>query len=211
MKQILCYGDSNTWGLIPGTKERFPWGIRWTSRLQEKVKSEGIRILEEGLCGRTTVFEDSYRENRNGWRALPAILETHRPIDGAVLMLGTNDCKSYYKANAYQIAKGLERCIDVLLEEVPADRILIVSPLHLGELVWKAEFDPEFDKESVEISKRLYAEYQKIAEKKNIRLMAASDFAKPSEIDQEHLNEEGHAALANAIYQSLSDMGVLLP
>ena len=126
-------------------------------------------------------------------------------------MLGTNDCKTYYKANAYQIAKGLERCIDVLLEEVPADRILIVSPLHLGELVWKAEFDPEFDKESVEISKRLYAEYQKIAEKKNIRLMAASDFAKPSEIDQEHLNEEGHAALANAIYQSLSDMGVLLP
>ena len=105
MKQILCYGDSNTWGLIPGTKERFPWGIRWTSRLQEKVKSEGIRILEEGLCGRTTVFEDSYRENRNGWRALPAILETHRPIDGAVLMLGTNDCKTVYAPTVESISK----------------------------------------------------------------------------------------------------------
>ena len=23
MKRILCFGDSNTWGLIPGTSERF--------------------------------------------------------------------------------------------------------------------------------------------------------------------------------------------
>ena len=96
MKQILCYGDSNTWGLIPGTKNRFPWGIRWTSLLQEKLREESIRILEEGLCGRTTVFEDSYRENRNGWKTLPAILETHSPVDSAIVMLGTNDCKSYY-------------------------------------------------------------------------------------------------------------------
>ena len=76
---------------------------------------------------------------------MPAILETHSPIDGAVLMLGTNDCKSYYKANAYQIAKGLQRCIDVLLRELPADRILVIAPMHLGNDVWKPEYDPEFD------------------------------------------------------------------
>ncbi|MGN0364509.1 MAG: GDSL-type esterase/lipase family protein [Suilimivivens sp.] len=209
MRQILCFGDSNTWGLSPETHDRFPWGVRWTSLLQEKVKWEEIRILEEGLCGRTTVFEDPYRENRNGWKSLPVILETHNPIDGVVLMLGTNDCKSYYKTNAYQIAKGLERCIDVILKDVPAERILIVAPLHLGELVWKPEYDLEFDKSSVETSKQLYAEYQKITEKKNIRLLAASDYAKPSEIDQEHLNAEGHEALADAIFQSLHDMGIL--
>ena len=58
MKQLLCYGDSNTWGLIPGTKERYPWGIRWTSILQEKLGSSDVHVIEEGLCGRTTVFED---------------------------------------------------------------------------------------------------------------------------------------------------------
>ena len=209
MRQILCFGDSNTWGLSPETQDRFPWGVRWTSLLQEKVKWEEIRILEEGLCGRTTVFEDPYRENRNGLKSLPVILETHYPIDGVVLMLGTNDCKAFYKTNAYQIAKGLERCIDVILKDVPAERILIVAPLHLGELVWKPEYDPKFDKSSVETSKQLYAEYQKITEKKNIRLLAASDYAKPSEIDQEHLNEEGHKALADAIFQSLREMGIL--
>lgn len=209
MKQILCYGDSNTWGLIPGTKCRFPWGIRWTSLLQEKLRAENIIILEEGLCGRTTVFEDSYRENRNGWKTLPAILETHSPVDSAIVMLGTSDCKSYYKATAFQIAKGLEACIEVLLKEIPADRILVIAPMHLGNDVWKPEYDPEFDQTSVETSKQLYAEYQKLAKRNGFHLIAASDVVKPSEIDQEHLNEEGHAILADAIFHSMYDFGII--
>lgn len=204
MKQILCYGDSNTWGLIPGTENRYPWGVRWTSILQEMLNPSGVRIVEEGLCGRTTVFEDSYREKRNGWKELITILESQKPLDGAVLMLGTNDCKSYYKANAYQIAKGLERCVDRLEEYIPSENILVVAPIHLGEQVWKQEFDPEFDQESVRVSKELYAEYQKVAERKKVHFLAASDVAKPSEVDQEHLTVEGHAALANAIFRKLS-------
>ena len=60
MKQILCFGDSNTWGLIPKTNKRYEWGVRWTSLLNESLndKKEGVyRVIEEGLCGRTTVFE----------------------------------------------------------------------------------------------------------------------------------------------------------
>ena len=89
MKQLLCFGDSNTWGLIPKTNERYPWGVRWTSILQEKLQN--VRILEEGLCGRTTIFDDAYRKNRNGLESLPEILESNYPIDAAIIMLGTND------------------------------------------------------------------------------------------------------------------------
>ena len=94
MRQLLCYGDSNTWGLIPGTKERYPWGVRWTSILQEKLQVKNVRVIEEGLCGRTTIFDDAYRQNRNGLKSLPLILETHNPIDKVAIMLGTNDCKA---------------------------------------------------------------------------------------------------------------------
>lgn len=208
MKQILCYGDSNTWGLIAGTKKRYPWGVRWTTLLQEKLKDKDIRVLEEGLCGRTTVFEDAYRENRNGLKALPLILETHSPIDFAVIMLGTNDCKTIYNVNAFQIAKGLSRCIDKLLEYIPAEKILIVSPIHLGEDVWKESFDPEFDRVSVAKSKELQSEYQKIADEKKIRMIAASDYALPSLTDQEHMDPEGHAAFAEAIFQKLVEMKI---
>ncbi|MGN0268135.1 MAG: arylesterase [Lachnospiraceae bacterium] len=162
MKKILCYGDSNTWGLIPGTQNRFPQNVRWT-----------------GL-----------------------------PIDGAVLMLGTNDCKACYKADARQIAKGMECCIDELLRYIPAENTLVVSPIYLGESVWKPQYDPEFDEVSVETSKQLHAEYQKAAHRKNVRIIAASDFVKASETDQEHLDETGHWILAEAIYQALNSMNI---
>ena len=94
MKQILCFGDSNTYGLIPGTtNQRYGWGTRWTSILDDKVRTKGYRVIEEGLCGRTTVFDDPFRTERRGTEMLPAILESHRPVDTIVLMLGTNDCK----------------------------------------------------------------------------------------------------------------------
>lgn len=95
MKQLLCFGDSNTWGLIPKSNERYSWGVRWTSILQEKLNDSNIRIIEEGLCGRTTIYDDAYRANRNGLESLSEILETNYPIDGAIIMLGTNDCNAF--------------------------------------------------------------------------------------------------------------------
>ena len=77
MQQVLCFGDSNTWGYNPENGERFPWGIRWTSILQQKLANKDIRIIEEGLCGRTTVFEDPLRQGRKGVSLFPTLLETH--------------------------------------------------------------------------------------------------------------------------------------
>lgn len=64
MKQILCFGDSNTWGLNAETGTRFSWEERWTGVLQEKLQGRDIRVIEEGLCGRTTIFEDPFRIGR---------------------------------------------------------------------------------------------------------------------------------------------------
>lgn len=203
MKQLLCFGDSNTWGLIPKTNERYSWGERWTSILQEKLYDKDVRVLEEGLCGRTTVFDDAYRKNRNGLKSLPEILETSYPIDAAVIMLGTNDCKAYYKSNSYNIAKGLGLCIDELLKYISPEKVLIVSPIFLGDTVWKEEFDPEFDSHSVDIAKGLFLEYKKVAQTKGTNIISASDFAQPSDVDQEHLTKEGHQLLARAIYNAV--------
>ena len=57
MTDVLCFGDSNTWGYNPKDGSRFSWEIRWTGRLQKELQGDGIRVLEEGLCGRTTIFE----------------------------------------------------------------------------------------------------------------------------------------------------------
>lgn len=207
LKQLLCFGDSNTWGLIPKTNERYPWGVRWTSILQEKLQN--VRILEEGLCGRTTIFDDAYRKNRNGLESLPEILESNYPIDAAIIMLGTNDCKSYYNSNPFKIAKGLGLCIDEFSKYISTEKILVVSPIFLGENVWKEEYDPEFDTNSVKTAKALHNEYKRIAYEKNTNIISAADYVQPSETDQEHLTAQGHEILANAIFDAVVSASIV--
>ena len=124
-------------------------------------------------------------------------------------MLGTNDCKSFYKLNARQIAMGVGQCVDALLTALPADRILLLSPIWLGEKVWMPGFDPEFDRDSVRVSHELKAAYGEIALRKGVHFLAASDFAVPSDEDQEHMNAETHAAFANALCGFLAEKGWL--
>ena len=118
MKQILCFGDSNTWGLIPKTN-------KIVESLNDK-KEGGYRVIEEGLCGRTTVFDDPLRDGRNGVKILPTILETHNPVDIVIIMLGTNDCKTVYNASAEFIGQGVKRLIgqvkNYIPDSPPADR-----------------------------------------------------------------------------------------
>lgn len=206
MREILCFGDSNTYGYIPGGKGRYGWNVRWTSILADRLYAEEIRVTEEGLCGRTTVFEDELREDRKGSDLLPALLESHKPLDTVILMLGTNDCKSYYHASAEVIGLGVEKLIGQIRQADRSIKILLISPILLGEEVWKAEFDPEFDRESVETARKLKAVYQRIAVEQGTYFMAASDYATPSPVDQEHLDEEGHRRLAEAVYRKLTEI-----
>lgn len=199
MKNIICFGDSNTYGYNPVTKGRFPDNIRWTGRLKCKVEKYNYSVIEEGLVGRTTVFEDSVRTGRKGSDFLIPLLESHFPVDTVILMLGTNDCKSIYNTTPHIIGKGIELLIKQIKDYNKDINILLISPIHLGEQVWKEEFDPEFCRQSVEVSKNLKWEYYRIARKYGCDFLAASDIVSPSKADQEHLDERGHRILAGEI------------
>ena len=208
MRQILCFGDSNTWGYNPKTGNRFAWGTRWTSLLQERIGIDNYRVIAEGLCGRTTVFEDELRIGRKGIDALPFLLESHSPLKMIILMLGTNDCKSFYHTNAYVIGKGIESLLEVIEQYQPKAKVLLIAPIHLGGDVWKREYDPEFDEKSVETSYNLKEEYRKIAKKHQCAFLAASDVATCSQDDMEHMDAENHLRLSEAIWTKLVEIGL---
>lgn len=203
MRQIVCFGDSNTYGLIPKEGGRYPWGVRWTSRLNERLGLDRYRVIEEGLCGRTTIFDDLFRENRNGSKWISGVVETSGESDLIIVMLGTNDCKTAYGASAELIGKGVRKIIHLIRQYAGNSEILLISPIHLGEQVWKPEYDPEFSKASVQVSRELAEVYRRIAAEEQVHFLAASDYAKPSETDQEHLNEEEHKKLADAVYEKV--------
>ena len=145
MQHILCFGDSNTYGYKPDGTGRFLEGVRWTSLLQQKLGAD-FTVYEEGLCGRTTIFQDALREGRRGLDLIGTAVETHSPLDLVIIMLGTNDCKTCYGASAEVIAKGLEKVIDKAREKAatPFD-LLVISPIHLGKGVGEEGFDTEFN------------------------------------------------------------------
>lgn len=208
MMRILAYGDSNTWGLIPGTRQiRFPKWTRWPGILQERCID--IKIVVDGLCGRTAAFEDEEEPGRNGGKTLPWSLKKHQPLDAAILMLGTNDCKTQFHATPEQIGDGIRTCLEELEKQIPAEKILLISPIYLGEDVWMPDKDPDFDQQSVLTCRELKECYRKIAEEHGCLFLAASDHVAADHADEEHLNEEGHRLLAEAVFHTLQDAGVI--
>ena len=176
---------------------------RWTGLLQQKLGPE-YHIIEEGLCGRTTVFQDELRESRRGLDMIGVTVEMHNPLDLVIIMLGTNDCKSRYGASASVIAKGLDQVIrKARLNASQHFDLLVISPIHLGHGIGEPDFDPEFNEKSESVSRNLANEYRKVALQNHAAFLNAADYALPSVTDREHLDENGHAALADAIYDKI--------
>lgn len=204
IKKILCYGDSNTFGLRPDNSGRYNRFTRWTGILQNKLGPR-YTIIEDGSCGRTTIHDDLTRPYKNGKDFLLPSITYHKPIDLIVMMLGTNDLKTVYHPTTEKIGYGIETLLD-LIENNPASndgsipRILLISPIHLKDEVWKDGLDLAFDAESVRISKLLEEAYRKIAAKHKCHFFSASSVTEASNLDAEHLDEVGHLLLANALY-----------
>lgn len=201
MKRILVYGDSNTWGFNPEKFERYSKEIRWTALLQKALGNDAL-ILEEGLCGRTTAFDDEECEGRNGCTVLPSILKAAKPIDAAIIMLGTNDCKSVFGASSKDITSGLEQCLTKIIEYVAPGRILLISPLYLEE----AALGYGYNAQSLTVSKELKQTYKTLAEKYRTAFLAASDVTTASGFDGQHLTVEGHRALYEAVLNKVVSM-----
>ena len=131
MREILCFGDSNTYGYIPGGNgRRYGPDVRWTGLLSAWLKPECL-IIEEGLPGRTTVFEDPILPGRKGSDYFYPCLWSHAPLDMLLLMLGTNDCKMRFGASAKNIASGIEALVRMAISTpvwTATPKVLLISP-----------------------------------------------------------------------------------
>ena len=219
MKNILCYGDSNTWGFNPASVEdmkngRFSRDKRWTGVLQKRLGQE-YYIIEEGLNGRTTVFDDPAAPGRNGLKFLETCITTHQPLDLIVIMLGTNDTKATYSVPVKEIVNGMEALIKISKNPYAVSfgdppEVLIVSPVFVGERVEESWLWEIFDHTSVEKSKRLAAEYKRLAALYGCYFLDASDVARTAPSECIHIDEAGHAALASALAGKIKEIGVIL-
>jgi len=133
MKTVLCYGDSLTWGLNVQTGRRHAHEDQWPTVLEQRLGGEA-RVINASLGGRTTMFDDyAAASDRNGVRILPTVLGMHDPLDLTILMLGTNDLKTFINGSAVGAAQGIRRLVEIVRTfpyegGATAPGVLIVAP-----------------------------------------------------------------------------------
>lgn len=211
MRTVLAYGDSNTHGTAPmagaDDKARFGQGIRWTGHARGLLPAD-TSLIEEGHPGRTTVHDDPIEgAHRNGLAILPAILESHRPIDLVILMLGTNDMKARFSVTAEDVAASLDRLVRTIrAAEAGPDRgapqVLLVCPppvLETGCL--RGMFQGGAAK-----SAALAPLAGKVAEAHGAGFLDAGAHITVSPIDGIHFDADAHATLGRAIGALAAEM-----
>jgi lysophospholipase L1-like esterase len=199
MKTVLCFGDSNTWGYVPGSDgERFPPEIRWPRRLARSLGEEWD-VIAEGLNGRTATVDSPVADGRNGLTYLLPCLQSHMPLDVVVIYLGTNDAGDRYSLPAETVAGAVGRLVKVVRtsEAGPgysAPKVLVVCPPPFGQL------DPEgsFANAGVK-SRQLGRWFAEVCQALDCELVDLNGIAAYSDLDGIHLDADGQAAVAYAV------------
>jgi lysophospholipase L1-like esterase len=202
-KHLVVYGDSNTYGYDAQNDGRFDSETRYP-RLLQKLLGENWLVFEEGLPGRTSVFEDPITEGLSGIQSITPILMSHAPVDVLIIMLGTNDTKVRFGCNADLIARGLRRLVRKALNTEcwrDAPKILLVCPppilpIYRNSVIFDM-MGPDCDLKSQKLAEPL----EKVAEELHISFLNASEIEGVSmhEFDGMHLSAEAHKKLAEAI------------
>ena len=156
-KTVLCYGDSNTYGYVPETGLRYPKDVRYPGRLQILLGDEYV-VIEEGCNGRTTITDDPIEGWKNGLDYLKPCLNSHKPVDIVVLMLGSNDLKTVFHLSPAEIAEGAGRLVDVIKSFTAekqgfVSKIILISPPEIGSGIRNSAFYGSFNEDAIERSK----------------------------------------------------------
>jgi len=202
MKRVLCFGDSNTWGNISGTPDRFPPEVRWTGVLQSEL-GDGYLVIEEGYNGRTVVMPDLVEGRLSGIDYFGPCLDSQSPLDLVILMLGTNDLKIRFGLEAESIAFGFNRYLDALrTTPMMGDRpkVLLVSPILIDESYkGNAVFHGMFGEDGVARSRALAPVYRRLAEENGLAFLDAAEYGAASEVDGIHMAADDHRRLGRAM------------
>lgn len=204
-KAVMCFGDSNTWGCDPAGGPRLARSVRWPGILQAEL-GEGYHVVEEGLGGRTTVWEDPLEGPKNGLEHLVPLLYSHAPLDLLVIMLGTNDLKNRFSVSAMDVSWGVGRLVEAARNNARAfvnesPEILVICPPPFASMEGVDLKDIFVGGE--EKSYQLAAEYERRGKEKNFRVINAGEIIKSSALDGIHLEPSEHSKLGKAVAQEV--------
>jgi lysophospholipase L1-like esterase len=201
---VLVYGDSLTWGIVPNTRKRFPFEERWPGVLENKLTELGhrVRLVENSLNGRRTVWEDPFKPGRNGFVGLAQCIEMHSPLALVILMLGTNDFQfSHPYNNAWSAAQGIVTLVNEIRKApiepgspIPSILVICPPPICSPQGVLAEKFSG-----AEERCAGLADAYRTISSDLGCHFFDAASVTSSSCVDGIHLDADQHLALGSAV------------
>jgi lysophospholipase L1-like esterase len=206
VKTIVCFGDSNTWGANPAGGPRFSMDERWPGILRKEL-GEGYWVAEEGLNGRTTVWDDPIEGPKNGKQHLIPCIESQMPADLVIIMLGTNDLKKRFSVSARDIADGAGVLVGMVQNSIAgpdwkAPKVLLIAPPPIIEV---GPFSEVFEG-GAEKSLKFSQYYKNVAERNNCAYLDSSAVVKSSKLDGIHLEASEHLKLGKAVAEKVKEI-----
>jgi lysophospholipase L1-like esterase len=211
MMQMLVYGDSLSWGIVPETRRRLPFEQRWPGVMEHELVGAGrrVRVVEDCLNGRRTAWEDPYKPGRNGLVGIEQRIEVSSPLALVIVMLGTNDFQSVHQHAVWHSAQGLAAIVRAIRRApiepgMAVPDVILVAPPPIGTP--RGTIALKFrggDARCVGLAEA----YARVAREESCHFFDAGAVTAASAIDGVHLDAEAHARLGRA----LADVVVRLP
>ena len=210
MQHVLVYADSLSWGIVPGTRKRLSFDQRWPGVMENALNSSGerVRVVEDCLNGRRTVWEDPFKPGRNGLEGLAQRIEIHSPLSLVVLMLGTNDFQSMHEHNAWHSSQGIAALVAAIRNApiepgMPVPPILVVAPPPLRAP--SGPIAPKFEGGEAKCV-ALASAYEKVCHELDCHFFDSSSVTTSSNVDGVHLDADQHLALGKALSQVVAPL-----
>ena len=209
MRTVLCFGDSNTHGTPAmndlNHQERFDREARWPN-VMAGILGRSWEVIAEGQPGRNAVCDDPVEGvHKNGLRVLPALLETHRPVDLVIVMLGTNDLKARFSFPVSDIALGLERLVTVIKAsgagtDPEPPRVLLAAPVPIQEVGFLGDMFAG----GAAKSRALATLLAEVARRQGTDFIDLARVTEVDPIDGVHLTAKGQVAVGTAMAEAVN-------
>jgi lysophospholipase L1-like esterase len=203
VKQILIYADSLSWGIIPGTRNRLPFDARWPGVMENRfnAQSRSVRVIEDCLNGRRTVWDDPFKPGRNGLKGLAQRIEINSPLALVILMLGANDFQSMHPHNAWHSAQGIAALVTAIRQApiepgMPVPTVLVVVTPKVGTP--KGAVAPKFigaEHKSLGLAQA----YKDVAAELGCPFFDSGNVITVSCVDDVHIDADQHIRLGEAM------------
>ncbi len=203
MKKILCFGDSNTFGFIPGSGKRYDENTRWSGILRNLLKGT-YKVIEAGCNNRNAFTEKEGNIEQTGYKIILEYLKENPDI--IILAAWINDLQKIYNNDEISIKKGITRLINIVKNKIPNATLILVSPSKLNNNVLNGYFGTLFDQTSIEKSYKIGEIYQKAAKENKCLFLNLDETAEVSNIDGLHYDKQNHSKIAKVLYNMIIEL-----